>query len=72
MENLQQVYKNLFSNDVPVCNKKISSYLKDINLTKLSMEQRELCEGKHTKKEAKDALNKMKINKTPDNDGLTK
>ena len=55
MENLQQVYENLFSNDVPVCNKKISSYLKDINLTKLSMEQRELCEGKHTKKEVKDA-----------------
>ena len=34
------------------------------------MEQRELCEGKHTEKEVK--LNKMKINKTPGNDGLTK
>lgn len=36
------------------------------------MEQRDLCEGKHTEKEVKDTLNKMKINKTPGNDGLTK
>lgn len=72
MENLQQVYRNLFSNDVPAWNKQISSYLKDISLTKLSMEQRDLCEGKHTEKEVKDTLNKMKINKTPGNDGLTK
>ena len=36
------------------------------------MEQRELCEGEHTKKQVIDALNKMKNNKRLGKDGLTK
>ena len=50
MENLYKFYENLFSNDVPVSKKSISNYLKDINLPKLSMEQRELCKGELTRK----------------------
>ena len=34
------------------------------------MEQREICQSELTKKEVKDALNKMENNKTPSNDGL--
>ena len=50
MENLYQFYENLFFNDVPDSNKRISNYLKDIGLPKLSKEQRELYKGKPTKK----------------------
>ena len=70
MKNFYQFYEKLFSNDVPVSKKSISNYLKDINLGKHFMKQRELCEGELTKNEVKDALNKMQHNKTPNNDGL--
>ena len=72
MDNLYHFYKNLFSNDVSLSKNSISSYSKDINLPKLSMKQRELWEGKLTKMEEKDALNKIENNKTPGNDDLTK
>ena len=55
---------------LPVSNNRISISLKNINLPVLSMEQSELCEL--TKKEVKDALNKMKNNKTQVNYGLPK
>ena len=71
LENLYQFYKNLFSDDVPVPNKNISNYVKDIDLSKLSMEQRELFEGGLTKKQVIDALNKMENKKRSSNDGLT-
>ena len=72
MEKLYQFYENLFSKDVTVSNKTISSCLKDVNLPESSMEQRELCEDELTKKGVKDVLNKMENNKTPGNDGFTK
>ena len=53
MENLYHFYKILFSNSEPVSNKSICNYLKDINLPKLSMEERGLWEGELTKKEVK-------------------
>ena len=49
-----------------------SSYLKDISLQKLFMEQRELCECKLTEKGVKDAPNKMGKSETEVNVGLTK
>lgn len=69
-KNLYQFYENLFSNDVPTSNKTVSNYLKDINLPKLSMEQREHYEL--SKKEVKVSLNKMENKKIPGNDGVTK
>ena len=70
MKNLYPFYENLFSNNVPVYNKSISHFLIDINLQKLSMEQRELREL--TEKAVKDVVNKIENNKTLANDGLTK
>ena len=68
-KNLYQFHKNLFSDDIPSSKKNISANLKDlISLPKRSLEQSQLCEGKFTVKEVKDALNKMKNN----NHGLTK
>ena len=49
-----------------------TSYLKDINLPKFSMKQRELCVGELNKHKAKDPLNKKEHNKIPDNDSITK
>ena len=63
-------YENLSFNNVLVYNKSISNYLKDINLPKLSMEQRELLEL--TEKGVKDVVNKIENSKAPANDGLTK
>ena len=71
-KNLYQFCENLFSNDVPTSNKSISNYLKDINLPKRSMEQREHYEGELSKKEVKVSLNKMENKKIPGNDGVTK
>ena len=66
---MYQFYKNLFSDNIPSSKRNISVNSKDlISLSKLSLEQRQLCEGKFTVKEVKDALNKMKNN----NHGLTK
>ena len=63
-------YENLSFNNVLVYNKSISNYLKDINLPKLSMEQKELLEL--TEKGVKDVVNKIENSKAPANDGLTK
>ena len=41
MEYLYHLYKNLFSNDIPVSYKGIFIYLKDVNLPKLFMEEKE-------------------------------
>ena len=57
IEHFYHIHEDLFSNDIPVTSKSISSYLKDINLSKLSMEQREQCECEFTKNEVKDVLN---------------
>lgn len=66
---MYQFYKTLFSDNILSSKKDISVNLKDlISLPKRSLEQRQLCEGKFTVKEVKDALNKMKNN----NHGLTK
>ena len=71
-KKMYQFCKNLFSNDVPVSNKSLSNYSKDISLPIFSMGWRELCEGELSKKQVKDTLNKMENSKTPGNDGLTK
>ena len=47
-------------------------YLKTLKIPKLSDIERESCEGLLTKKECWDALQKMKNDKSPGSDGLTK
>ena len=47
-------------------------YLQDKNLPNLNDDQCALCEKDVTKEEVKHGLNKMEINKSPGNDGLTK
>ena len=41
---LKQFYEKLIYDEVSVCNKNISEYLKDFNLPKRSREQSKLCE----------------------------
>ena len=65
---MYRFYKSVFSDNVPLSNKNISVDLTDTNLPKLSMEQRQLCEGEVIEKKVKDALHKIKNN----NDSLTK
>lgn len=69
---LKSVHENFSFNKITVCNKIISTYLKEISLPKVCMEERELCEGELTKTEVTDVLNKMESNETLGNDGLTK
>ena len=47
-------------------------YLKTLKIPKLSDAERESCEGLLTKKECWDALQRMKNNKSPGSDRLTK
>ena len=47
-------------------------FLQDKNLPKLNDDQCALCEKDITEEEVKHELNKMEINKSPGNDGLTK
>ena len=50
MTKKRSVLLTLFSSDVPVSNKGISNYLKDISLRNDSVEKREVCEGELTEK----------------------
>ena len=47
-------------------------YLRNINIPKLTDDERNVCEGKLTKMEIWNALNSMGNNKSPGNDGLSK
>ena len=47
-------------------------YLSELNTPSLSLEERELCEGKSTSTECWNALQSMKDVKSPENGGLTK
>ena len=47
-------------------------YLKTLKIPKLSNVERESCEGLLTKKECWDAFQRMKTDKSPGSDGLTK
>ena len=48
------------------------AYLRNINIPKLTDDERNVCEGKLTKMEIWYALNSMGNNKSPGNDGLSK
>ena len=48
------------------------NYLRSLNLSRFSNDDRLFCEGKLTLQERWEALNSIKNSKTPGNDGLTK
>ena len=48
----------------------INEYLRDINKHKLSDEKQKICDGVISLKECEIAVSKMKLNKSPGEDGL--
>ena len=48
------------------------SYLRNVNIPKLTESEKDSCKGRLTKKEIWEALNSMANNKSPGNDGLSK
>ena len=50
--------------------KKISAFLNDLNIPKLSEEQQKQCEGSISSEECFCVLNSFDLNKTPGNDGI--
>ena len=71
-KNLYSFYQKLFSENSSISRQKILQFLQDKNPPKLNDDQCALCEEDITEEEVKHELNKMKINKSPGNDGLTK
>ena len=71
-KNLHSFYQNLFSKNNDISWQKVLPYLQDKNLPKLNDDQCALWKKGITEEEVKHELNKMEINKSPGNDGLTK
>ena len=71
-KNLHSFYQNLFSKNNDISRQKVLPYLQDKNLPKLNDDQCALWKKGITEEEVKHELNKMEINKSPGNDGLTK
>ena len=65
-------YKKLFSKNLAKQFSNLETYLEKILLPKLSLDQKQFCEGNLTEKELFTALKSMENNKSPGNDGLTK
>ena len=61
-----------FSKSNDISRQKVLQHLKDKNLPKLNDYQCAFCDAYITEEEVKHELNKMEINKSPGNDGLTK
>ena len=71
-KNLHSFNQNLFSKNNDISRQKVLPYLQDKNLPKLNDDQCALWKKGITEEEVKHELNKMEINKSPGNDGLTK
>ena len=71
-KNLHSFYQKLFSKNNDISRQKVLPYLQDKNLPKLNDDQCALWKKGITEEEVKHELNKMEINKSPGNDGLTK
>jgi len=65
----KRFYTNLYSTTNP-CTQHIQEYLDNVNLPYLPPEQQQLCEGDITIQECEEAVNKIKNNKSPGEDGL--
>ena len=71
LKELERFYCKLYASghNVPGIDKKRSSFLADLNVPKLSEEQKSKCEGKISSKECFDLLDSFH-NKTTGNDGI--
>ena len=72
MSELKTYYQNLYRKRSVKTEEECLEYLSELNTPSLSLEERELCEGKLTLTECWNALQSMKDGKSPGNDGLTK
>ena len=72
LKELECFYCKLYASghNVPGIDQKRSSFLGDLNVPKLSEEQKIKCEGKISSKECFDLLDSFHNNKTPGNDGI--
>ena len=72
--NMQTEYfRNLYRKKVIFEETKcdFEQFIKQVNIPKLSYEEKQLCEGSITAKEATDALRSMKLGSSPGYDGIT-
>ena len=65
------MYQNLYRKRSIKTEEECLKYLSELNTPSLSLEERELCEGKLTLTECWNALQSIKDGKSPGNDGLT-
>ena len=72
MSELKPYYQNLYRKRSVKTEEECLKYLSELNTPSLSLEERELCEGKLTLTECWNALQSMKDGKTQGNDCLTK
>ena len=63
-------YAELFSSKNPN-EDNVNEYLENVNLRTLEPESQDLCEGLTSLTECENAVNRMKLNKSPVDDGLT-
>ena len=72
MNDLTAFYSSLYTRQSMKSESECLSYLRTVNIPKLTESEKESCEGRLTKKEIWEALNSMANNKSPGNDGLPK
>ena len=72
IRSLKKFYSSLYTRRSNKTEDECIAYLKNINIPKLTDDERNVCEGKLTKMEIWNALNPMRNNKSPGNDGLSK
>ena len=72
LRELKSFYSSLYRKRSLKTEDECMEYLRNINIPKLQDNDIERCEGKLTLKECWEALNSMKNNKSPGNDGFTK
>ena len=71
-QELDCLYKNLFTEKSKFQKEDINAYLRQINIPILMEEQSQTCEGPITESELLNALKSILNNKSPGDDGLTK
>ena len=72
MKELKAFYSSLYTRRSTKTESECLSYLRTVNIPKLTESEKDSCEGRLTKKEIWEALNSMANNKSPGNDGLSK
>ena len=70
--SLKKFYSSLYTRRSNKTDDECIAYLRNINIPKLTDDERNVCEGKLTKMEIWNALNSVGKNKSPWNDGLSK